>query len=328
MPKIRYQDGGFQQKTLQMIATIEQLCNEYARANLDLTLRALYYRLVARDLIPHERKWRRTETGQWVRDPNGTTNAQPNYDWLGEITAKARLCGLIDWNHLMDRTRNLERPPHWDDPADIIEASASSFRLDKWTGDQRVEVWVEKDALVGIIGTAARAEDVSHFSCRGYTSLSEMWSAGQRLARYVRAGQRVTILHFGDHDPSGVDMTRDIDDRLHMFAELGSRDDWLQIKRVALTMNQIEQYNPPPNPAKLTDSRANGYIERFGDESWELDALDPADLDRLVRDAVRELRDEDAYNSRWELERDYREQLRSASDRWDELVGVLNGEDD
>ena len=76
------------------------------------------------------------------------------------------------------------------------------------------------------------------FACRGYASQSEQWRAGKRLANYLRANQRVVILHLGDHDPSGIDMTRDNDDRLSMFA----RSSRVELKRVALNMDQVEQY--------------------------------------------------------------------------------------
>lgn len=94
-----------------------------------------------------------------------------------------------------------------------------------------------------------------------------MWSAAQRFISQDYRDNRV-IIHLGDHDPSGIDMTRDIQERLQMFGAD------VYVKRVALTMNQIGTYNPPPNPAKITDSRASKYIDEYSNESWELDALE------------------------------------------------------
>jgi hypothetical protein len=134
------------------------------------------------------------------------------------------------------------------------------------------------------------------------------------LKRYERAGQTPIILHFGDHDPSGIDMTRDIDDRLRMF--MGG----MEVRRLALNMDQVEQYQPPPNPAKLTDSRATGYIERFGDESWELDALDPTTLSALVRDEIQDrILDDDAWQEQVQIEDEHRANLTKVSDRYDEV---------
>lgn len=81
--------------------------------------------------------------------------------------------------------------------------------------------------------------------------------------------ERRVILHLGDHDPSGIDMTRDISDRLELFGAD------VEVKRIALNWDQIDEFTPPPNPAKLSDSRAGAYIAEYGDESWELDALEP-----------------------------------------------------
>src|ERR1700722_6974774 len=112
------------------------------------------------------------------------------------------------------------------------------------------------------------------------------------MAGYVQRGQRPIVFHLGDHDPSGIDMTRDNYDRLSMFAGAP-----VQVVRRALNMPQVEEYDPPPNPAKLTDSRARDYIDKYGDECWELDALDPAMLRDLIRDAVLRIRDREKWDA-------------------------------
>ena len=147
---------------------------------------------------------------------------------------------------------------------------------------------------MGVIENICQRWDVLYFSCRGYSSQSEMCKAAQRLVARISAGQKVRIIHLGDHDPSGKDMSRDIDERLMAFVSfhLASRNgptplsDRLRLERIALNMDQVRRYNPPPNPAKITDSRAGGYTREHGHESWELDALDKGVLIDLIDDHI------------------------------------------
>ena len=130
-----------------------------------------------------------------------------------------------------------------------------------------------------------------YFSCRGYTSASEMWLAAQRLTMQEDAGKQTTVFHLGDHDPSGIDMTRDIQERLELFGA------GTLVSRIALTMDQVRQYDPPPNPAKMSDARYTSYAEKWGEECWELDALDPAVLADLVRDHVMDIVDQGRWSA-------------------------------
>lgn len=315
--KIKYQNINLGQAAMSMIAQVNRIIRDYQAQGFTLTLRQIYYQLVARDLFPDDRKWRWTGT-RWVRDPKGTKNAEPNYKWLGSIVNDGRLAGHIDWEAVEDRTRELRTLSHWTGPAAIIEACADQFHVDMWEGQEyRPEVWIEKDALVGVIERVCNELDIPHFSCRGYTSQSEMWVAGQRLRHYIKKGQKPVIFHFGDHDPSGKDMTRDIVDRMQMF--MGGTE----LQRLALNMDQVEEYDPPPNPAKLTDSRCAAYIAEFGDSSWELDALEPRVIEDLIRTAITGVMDEDLYRKRVKERDGFREQLRNAAENWDEIVEGL-----
>jgi hypothetical protein len=171
---------------------------------------------------------------------------------------------------------------HWDNPSEIIEDAAEQYRRNLWEGQPNyVEVWVEKDALIGIIEQAAKKLDTPCFSCRGFTSSTALWDAADRLKQHGKNGQDCFIIHLGDHDPSGLDMTRDIRDRLQLFGAS------VAVERIALNMNQIQQYNPPPNPAKMTDTRSKKYIKQYGATSWELDAIEPSELDRLITAAIK-----------------------------------------
>lgn len=292
------------ESTWEQIATALQIVEQYEAQGYRLTLRQLYYRFVAADLIP---------------------NTDRSYKNLGRILDLGRMLGVIDWDSIEDRTRALGSVPHWDTPADIIESAATSFRIDKWEEQPtRVEVWVEKEALAGVVERAARRNDVPWFSCRGYPSASSMYEAGKRIAEYLADGEvdRVVILHLGDHDPSGIDMTRDIWSRLAMFA----RSERIVVDRIALNMDQIEAYNPPPNPAKLSDSRAEEYIRLYGRSSWELDALPPADLDALIEDKIGEYIDVALYEQFAEREELCRDRLSRVSDRWDDVVEIIDPE--
>lgn len=294
MPKIKYIEKKFSETSLANIAQAEKVIDGYRDAGLELTLRQLYYQFVARDIIPEDRRW--TWTGKrWKRDLSGTKNAFPNYKWLGSLINDGRLAGLIDWHAIIDLSRSLLSTPHWNSPADIIQAAVRSYAIDKWQKQQvRCEVWIEKDALIGVIGRPCNALDVPYFSCRGYTGQSAMWDAALRMRRTnEKHNCKTVVFHFGDHDPSGVDMTRDIQERLIMLS--GNAD--IKIKRVALNMNQITKYKPPPNPAKITDSRTCKYIKKYGIDSWELDALEPALLNDLVTKNILSILDKKKYDS-------------------------------
>lgn len=315
MPKIRYETPKWLDKWFEVSADSEKLdveliptaikpkmakimqaiviLEEYQEKGFNLTLRQLYYQFVSRGLIP---------------------NTDQNYKVLGSAVSDGRLWGFIDWNHLEDRGRNFLTRAHWDTPADIIEGAAHSFSVDYWEGeDYRIEVWVEKQALESIVARACRPYDVGYLACKGYMSQSEMWVAAQRLKGYETLGQVTTILHLGDHDPSGIDMSRDIQDRLWNF---GAKT---KVDRIALNMDQINQYHPPPNPAKVTDSRAQEYIRRWGRSSWELDALNPEQMTALIEGEIRP-RIGRAYPKNFQREQDGQKLLHIVADNWSEIA--------
>jgi len=317
--KIIYKEKRFRGPTKDLIDQANEIIEEYAAQGFDLTLRQLYYQFVARDLFPEDRRWRRvTATGKWVRDPDGTKNADPNYTWLGGILNDGRLAGCVDWDCIVDRTRNLRKLGSWRTPAEYI--MPNSFHLDMWkTQKEYCEVWIEKEALVGVIVDVCRRWDVPYFACRGYVSQSESWRAGQRIARRISIGKKATVFHLGDHDPSGIDMTRDNRDRCEMFDALG-----VDVQRLALNMDQVEKWNPPPNPAKLTDSRCKGYIDKYGDQSWELDALEPREIKKLIEANIKKLIDVETWKARAEEQARGQILLGKVQDRWDDVVSFLN----
>lgn len=261
MPKVFYVGKMFNAKQQLIIQRANEVIESYEKQGYNLTLRQLYYQFVSRG---------------WLENTVG------NYKMLGGVISDARRAGLIDWDSIIDRTRYLRSHTTWDSPQQILKASHDGYTKDLWEGQAyRPEVWVEKDALIGVIQVACDPLQVPYFSCRGYTSDSEIWGAARRMERNSRIGQVPYIIHLGDHDPSGIDMSRDIRDRLNLF-----RAGKFHFVRIALNYDQIEQYNPPPNPAKETDSRFKSYQELYGDESWELDALEPSVLTELIRTEI------------------------------------------
>lgn len=298
MPKQKYIDKEFRAGSLRLVEIINEVIEEYSDQGYNLTLRQVYYQLVARNYIP---------------------NNERSYKNTGNLINDARLVGLIDWNAIQDRTRNLRKNSHWSSPTDIMSSVLYSYAIDTRADQPNyIEVWVEKDALIGIVQQIASTLDVPCFSCRGYVSASEMWTAAQRFINQDHRDRRV-ILHLGDHDPSGKDMTRDIMERMELFGAD------VEVQRIALNWDQIDEFNPPPNPAKLSDSRAGAYIREFGYESWELDALEPRVLTQLIRNSVADLTDVDlleAASAREELDKT---ELRLVTSNFHKAVRYLKG---
>ncbi len=291
MPKICYKEKRFGRANKALVALSNDIIEGYQDMNMSLTLRQLYYRLVAAGHIP---------------------NTVPSYNKLGRVITDARLAGMVDWLCIEDRERNVAEVSTWDSPKDILKGAANSYNSDKWEHqDSYIEVWVEKKALESVIAQACSEYEVPYLACKGYMSASEMWRAAQRFIGYEDNGQTVTIIHLGDHDPSGIDMTRDIQHRLWMF-ECDAK-----VRRIALNMDQIREFNPPPNPAKITDSRCNTYVDMFGVyDSWELDAIEPRAMIKMIEDIISEYVDNEVWNnvvSKQEVEREYLQNLADKS---------------
>jgi len=289
MTLIKYKDTRFRDKTLATIDKSNRIISEYMAQGFTLTLRQLYYQFVARD---------------WIE------NKQSEYKRLGCIISDARYAGLVSWDAIEDRTRFIRKNPHWKSPAELIEQTSGYYREDLWrTQPNRIEVWIEKDALIGVIEKVCIQNDCPYFSCRGYPSSSVIWQRSRQAQSDMdKFGQDIHVIHLGDHDPSGVDMSRDNEERMRMFCQ-GHGFDPCHVHRIALNMNQIEQYNPPPNYAKLTDSRAKEYIKRFGSDAWELDALEPKVISNLIQSKIDELRDPDLWNEAVEHQNEGKKQL-------------------
>lgn len=292
MAKEKFVEVNFKAPSLALIAKCNAIIREYNLQGFRLSLRQLYYQLVARDIVP---------------------NTQQSYKRVGSIVSDARDAGLIDWNAIEDRGRSPYLPSAWESPSEILRASAEQFRINKWEDQENyVEVMVEKDALSGILRPVCRRLHVRITANKGYSSSTAVYDAGQRY--YDEHWEKsLHLIYLGDHDPSGIDMTKDIQKRMDQYG----RSIDIEVTRLALNMDQVETWNPPPNPAKETDSRFAAYRDEYGDESWELDAVEPATLAGLVEDHIRSLIDEEIWDRTALKEKLMQDDLIKFADEWD-----------
>lgn len=261
--------------TLETIGWINAVVERYSAMGYVLTVRQIYYQGVAASLIP---------------------NRSGSYDRVQSAVNDGRLCGLISWTAVEDRGRRLLGNRHYDSVSQAVTETAESYRTDLWAGQRfRPEVWIEKQALEGVVERVCSRLRVDFYATKGYDSQSQSWRAGRRFAERASRGQTPVVIHLGDHDPSGVDMTRDNHERLSMFAGFP-----VAVERVALNMDQVERYSLPNNPdnrPKVGDSRSAAYVAEYGDQGWELDALSPQVIEEIVERAVLRMRDETLWNA-------------------------------
>lgn len=297
--KRRYVDWTPTGDKIELVRVCDEIATQWNADGYEMTLRQLYYQLVSRNVVP---------------------NTERSYKNVGNLVAKARDAGLIDWEHIVDRTRACVENSHWASPRSILRSCAWSYAIDT-RADQPIyiEVWVEKEALAGIVGGVCERLDVPRFSCRGYSSATAMHDAGRRFAAESSTRSRLVILHLGDHDPSGLDMTKDIRNRVNLY----SNDAGVEVKRIALNMDQVRTLGLPPNPAKLSDARAAAYVAEYGRESWELDALSPQYIEQLIEEAVTDLTDESALRARQEKQRTEKKSIELLSDNYDVALGAV-----
>jgi hypothetical protein len=258
-----------------LISRVNQIINSY---DVPLTLRQIYYRLVAAGDIQ---------------------NTRSCYNALSSQTTKARENGQIDDRRMTDRSRRID-DVSFDSPEDFLDACLHTLKskyVRRYWDSQSVycEVWVEKDALSGVLAQAVYEYNTIVAPAKGYSSYTYLRDAADRIKRYCKSGKVANILYFGDHDPSGLDMTRDLQDRLTRYC--GN----VTVLRVGLTFNQVKRYNLIPNNVKKADRRAKNYISQYGLDCWELDAVDPAELIRLCATAIDCLIDN---NKEWQAIKD------------------------
>lgn len=270
--KERYLPKTFHGRSQKMIEICDGIVSEFAEQGYKLTIRQIYYQLVARGHVE---------------------NTVRSYENVQTLLNNARLAGLIDWDVIEDRTRDFIGRSHWYGVQSMLQSATDWYHENMWDEqDYLVFGVVEKEALAGIFEHLFHKWDVPVLPARGYPSATALREFAK--GRIMPASQQVVVLHFGDHDPSGIDMTRDLEERLSLFTRERVSIDF---RRLALNMDQIEELSPPPYPCKVKDSRTSGYQNLYGDDTWELDALSPKYLENLIDLTVEPLVDWDQWHA-------------------------------
>lgn len=270
-----------------VVTYVNDILNQYT---MKLTLRQIYYRLVAGYEYPN------------------TTSA---YNQLSKQLVKARERNDIDKTRIEDRSREFVGGDyHFNNLEEYVTYKFETFLNSPthygrklWTSQpEYVIVWVEKDALSRVISAVADEYNVTTCPSRGYASYTYITEALARLPEE----KEITVLHFADHDSSGLDMTRDLVNRFSEYSDLE-----IAVERIALNYDQVQHLELPSNPAKRADPRAESYIAQYGNECWELDAIEPTDLQRMVSEAIENHIDSDIWNETLEQIQQEREELRT-----------------
>lgn len=284
------------------------IAEEYRLDDIGLTLRQLYYQFVARGMV---------------------SPTQKEYKRIGAALTSARYSGEFPVSWISDRGRSLSHCDHFDDWTDVASALTSAriifdglpdelIRRGRWFGQPAyVSVWVEKAALLGVFEPVTNALGVGLFACRGYPSVSALhdWLLGASRSD----AQVALVLYFGDFDPDGWEIPRSAERNLHklmsVYPELGVD---VRFIRVGLNREQVDRYGPPPFGAKVTSARYRAYVaEHQTEDAWELDALEPRVLRRLIREHVAACFDDAIHE----------ENNRTVSVLRDELRVELNGDE-
>ena len=318
MTKIRYDHDPFSdtalkwmsngQAPLETIHIAEGILEKFRNVDDILTLRQLFYQFVKGGLLNNELLSRSGE-GKKI------------YKNFGNLMTKARNNGLVSWLGIEDRDRTVNGIyRHEENDYEVVNNLEYHLSLDFWKRqDTYVEVWVEKNALIRVIAKACRPLKLPYMATKGYLSSSEAWRGGRRFMHQRNEGKQCVMLHLGDHDPEGVDMTRDNQERLLKYSE-GHVD----VRRIGLTMEQVEQYGPPPNYAKASSSRFDKYVSEFGEECWELDALEPSVIVDLINDAVEPFIDRNIWDEAVEEENNKRRHLKILHNHWDNVKSYMD----
>jgi hypothetical protein len=288
-------------KTLAAIAQANAILEEYNAQGFRMTVRQLFYQHVARGLVP---------------------NTSKGYDAVQATARRGRVDGLIDWDFIEDRSRETVEWQAWTDPSGAVADAAASYQEDPWA-DQPIKpvVWIEKAALANVIEPACSEWRIPYFAIHGYNSTTLQYETAKKLAELIETGVTPIVLHLGDHDPSGLDMTRDNKKQLSLFAGAP-----IELRRLALNIDQVRRYRLPPNPVKETDKRTPSYVQQYGSECWELDALEPTVIDTVLRAEIQGLANKRKWKAALALEAKNRKTIEAISDRWDEVEQLVTSD--
>lgn len=278
-------------KTKARLHNAQMVIEIYSAQNIRLSLRQLYYQLVARGLIVNDKR---------------------SYKRLSDLVTNARYGGLVDWEMIVDHGRVAMMPPEWRNPAHAVDSIIDLYRLPRWADqDCHIEVWCEKDALTTVLEPITNRYHVALLSHTGFSSSTALYGAAKRFQEIEEGGRQPVVLYLGDHDPSGLDMFRDIVTRLDTL----SRSCPIETHRLAITKEQVNQYRLPADFVKVSDSRAPKYVAEHGNESWELDALEPQMLNDLLSSTIEQYIEADKWNAVLRQEEADKEALAEARER-------------
>lgn len=266
----------------EIIPVVNEVLGQYT---FPLTVRQIYYRLVSDPYLLF-------------------TNTKQHYNSFDSILTRARERGEIDpeGDRIVDDTRHTwGGDAGWDSPEQFLVAYLDHFRsswkdYDKemWVNQEhKLEVWVEKGALTRVLDQVTGPFKVLLFPHRGNPSYTKVKEAVDRLHEFWPSGQKICILHLTDHDPTGLKMTKELVGRFERYG--GS---FIKVRRIGLTIEQVRQFNLSPNFAKKADRNYPEYVERYGEECWELDALPPDELQRIVKSEIEKYIDEEAWKQK------------------------------
>jgi sarcosine oxidase delta subunit len=185
---------GMSKTNKNLLGKVNDIIEDYSQQGYKLTLRQLYYQLVTKNVIANNVK---------------------EFDKLSNLMTKGRLLGIVDWYAIEDRTRSQYLPYYNIDPEDAIKDSHNHYRLDRQNNQgKHIELWVEKDALSNVLKRKTEYYHVHLMVNRGYSSTTAMYESYCRFLQALEKGEKVHLLYLGDHDPSGLDMVRDIFERI------------------------------------------------------------------------------------------------------------------
>lgn len=203
---------------------------------------------------------------------NVMENEEREYKRLCSIVSDARLAGLIDWESFPDMMRQTRIVETFSNTASFLNTIDEQYYEDLWKYQKNhVEVWVEKDGLIGTLERTCKLYRVPLFVSRGFSSHHSMYEASLRLRNKIKKGKQVILLQVGDFDRNGLLMSEDSIKRIRMFA----KSDAIDSVRVCLNEDQIRYYNVPKDPRSTSR-----------EDRWEVDAIDPASLNRLVMSSI------------------------------------------
>jgi hypothetical protein len=252
-----------------------EACQKVLSREWPVTIRQLFYRMIGME---------------------GITNDSKSYKLISRVITKARRDQRCAREWICDRTRPTYEPNVWSNPRDYAEAVKRGYRRDYWQSQPyHLEIWSEKDTITGSIEDLANELGLTVRVARGFNSETRVYEIAKILAD---TGKRNVVLFLGDHDASGRDIERDWKKRL-----LQNGSGPFNLRRLAIHPEDIKKFDLPPQRVKFTDSRALKFIDKYGQQCVELDALPPTELRRRIRESVEGLLDRRAWDRAIEVEK-------------------------